>query len=132
MKKQICLSLLSFFLITACSHDNDYDNDNLSDGTWKIALFTDSGNDETTDFNGYSFVFGEGGILVAIKNSASQTGTWSRGSNDFNIDLGAKTDTNKPLGELTDNWDIISVSATEIKLQDDNPSSAEFLTFQKN
>jgi len=132
MKNQlICLSFVSMFLITSCSRDNN-NNDNVEAGTWRVTLFTDSGNDETSDFSGYTFTFGDGGVLTAAKSGSSKTGTWSKSSNDFNIDLGTKTDSNKPLGELTDNWDIISVTDNEIKLQDDNPSSGEFLTFQKN
>ncbi|MBL7740032.1 MAG: hypothetical protein JNK14_12515 [Chitinophagaceae bacterium] len=105
-----------------------------SSGTWRVTLFTDSGNDETSDFAGYTFTFSNSGTVTAQKNSTSQTGTWSinSSSNKFNIDLGAKTDANKPLGELTDDWLILSVSNTEIRLGDDNPASNEFLTFTKN
>lgn len=131
MKNQLIrLSLFSVLFITACSRDNN-NNSNPSDGTWRVTLFTDSGNDETSDFSGYTFVFGTGGVLT-VSGGSSKTGAWSKTSSDFNIDLGEKSDSNKPLGELTDNWDIISVSDTEIKLQDDNPASAEFLTFKKN
>lgn len=107
-------------------------NNNISNGTWRITLFTDSGNDETGDFSGYSFTFGDNGVLTATKAGSSKTGTWNNNNNDFNIDIGEKTDSNKPLGELTDDWDIISKSSMEIKLKDDNNASAEFLTFQKN
>lgn len=131
MKNQlICLCLISAFFISACNRDND-NNGNPSEGTWRVTLFTDSGNDETSDFTGYTFVFGSNGVLT-VSGSSAKTGTWSQTSSDFNIDLGEKSDSNKPLGELTDDWDIISVSDTEIKLQDDNPASAEFLTFKKN
>jgi hypothetical protein len=127
----ICLSLASIILVSSCNRDNNYGNE-PADGTWRVTLFTDSGNDETADFSGYTFTFGSNAVLTAVKSGSSKTGTWSQGSGDFNIDLGDKTDANKPLGELTDNWEIISVSDTEIKLQDDNPASAEFLTFKKN
>lgn len=131
MKNQLTgLCLISAFFISACSRDNN-NNGNPSDGTWRVTLFTDSGNDETSDFTGYTFVFGTNGVLT-VSGSSPKTGTWSQTSSDFNINLGDKSDSNKPLGELTDDWDIISVSATEIKLQDDNPASAEFLTFKKN
>jgi hypothetical protein len=104
-----------------------------SSGTWRVTLFTDSGNDETADFNGYSFTF-SGSTVTAVKNGTSKSGAWSvnSSSNKFNIDLGPKDNTNKPLGELTDDWKIISYTATEIKLTDDNAASNEFLTFTKN
>jgi hypothetical protein len=106
----------------------------VTSGTWKVTLFTDSGNDETSDFNGYTFTFTDGGTLTAVKNGITKTGTWSvnNSSNKFNIDLGAKVDSNKPLGELTDDWKILSNTETVIRLTDDNSSSNEFLTFTKN
>ena len=113
------------------SGDNSNPTQNVTAGSWKVTLFTDSGNDETTDFAGYTFVFNSNGVLNATKNSVTQNGTWSSGSGKFNIDLGPKDNTNKPLGELTDDWIIISSSATELKLKDDNSSSAEHLTFTK-
>jgi hypothetical protein len=106
----------------------------VTSGTWKVTLFTDSGNDETSDFAGYTFTFSDAGTLTALKNGVTKTGTWSvnNSSNKFNIDLGPKVDTNKPLGELTDDWKIISNTETVIRLTDDNASSNEFLTFTKN
>ena len=137
--------ILQFFLLTSiilvsasCSRNSD----NLSvnpgqavvSGTWRVSLFKDSGNDETIDFAGYSFTFNTGGVLTVVKSSNTQNGTWNinSSSNKFSIDLGAKVTGNLPLGELTDDWKILSSSATEIKLGDDNPSSNEFLTFTKN
>lgn len=130
--KLIAATLILSVLTASCSRSLDNPNNVVVDGTWKVTLFTDSGNDETSDFSGYSFVFNNNGIVTATKSGASQNGTWSTGSNRFRIDLGPKADTNKPLGELTDDWKIISTSGTEIKLTDDNAASNEFLTFTKN
>jgi len=134
MNRRLVLLVLPFFIFFFSCHksdDNNNSNTNISQGTWRVTLFTDSGNDETSDFSGYSFTFGSGDVLTAQINTTSQAGTWNRGS-DFNIDLGPKSDSNKPLGELTDNWKIISITSSEIKLTDDNASSNEFLTFTKN
>ena len=127
-----CFFLFSILLLISCKKDNNNSNNNISNGNWRVTLFTDSGNDETSDFSGYSFTFGNNGVLTATKAGSSKTGTWSNPGNEFNIDLGEKSDSNKPLGELSDDWDIISKTSTEIKLKDDNDASAEFLTFQKN
>ena len=101
-------------------------------GNWRVALFSDSGNDETSDFAGYTFNFGSAGVVTVTRNGNTVTGTWSlnSGSRKFHINLGPKIDSN-PLGELTDDWEIIEVSNTQIRLTDDNPASAEFLTFAK-
>lgn len=103
-------------------------------GTWKVSLFSERGNDETSDFAGYTFTFKTDGSLLAVKNGSTTTGTWSlaNSSTQFNINLGPKSDLNKPLGELTDDWKVLSNTTTEIKLTDDNASSAEFLTFSRN
>ena len=105
----------------------------VTSGSWKVTLFTDSGNDETSDFTSYTFSFNSSGTLSAVKNGITTNGTWSvnNSSNKFNIDLGSKVDSNKPLGELTDDWKILSNTETIIRLTDDNASSNEFLTFTK-
>ena len=137
MKRQLVKFALvcSVLLVSACHKSDDNtggsNGGDVTSGTWHVTLFTDSGNDETSDFSGYSFAFNSNGSLDAVKSGTSKTGTWSSGSK-FNIDLGAKTDGNKPLGELTDDWHIISITSNEIKLGDDNPASGEFLTFSKN
>ena len=138
MKTRFLSFLLAAIIVSASSCLTGSTDSNtgqiVSSGTWRVTLFTDSGNDETSDFNGYSFTFSDGGTITAVKNGVTKTGTWSisNSSSKFNIDLGAKVDANKPLGELTDDWKIISSSETVIRLTDDNSSSNEFLTFTKN
>ncbi|UPK68691.1 lipocalin family protein [Chitinophaga filiformis] len=136
-------SLLPAILFSACmlscSKDNNdpaptVDRDAPTTGTWRVTLFTERGTNETSDFDGYTFTFDSNGSALASKNSTNRNGTWSINSSatEFNLDFGAKGDANKPLGELTDDWKIISVTATEIKLKDDNDASDEFLTFNQD
>jgi hypothetical protein len=138
MKTRILSSLLIAMTVFASScltgGSDSTTGQVVTSGTWKVTLFTDSGNDETSDFAGYTFTFTDGGTLSAVKNGVTKTGTWSvnNSSNKFNIDLGPKIDSNKPLGELTDDWKILSNTETVIRLTDDNASSNEFLTFTKN
>lgn len=136
MKKQFSIAAIAIFLLASCTSTNNSSDAGqvATSGSWRITLFTDSGNDETSDFSGYSFTFSTSGSVTAVKNGVSQTGSWSvnTSSNKFNIDLGPKVDTNKPLGELTDDWKIISVSETVIQLEDDNAASNERVTFTKN
>lgn len=139
MKTGIISSLLMMVIVfaTSCLSTDSSDSNTsqvVTSGTWKVTLYTDSGNDETSDFAGYSFTFTDGGTLTVVKSGTTKTGTWSvsSSSNKFNINLGPKDNTNKPLGELTDDWKIISTSDTVIRLTDDNTTSNEFLTFTKN
>ena len=139
MKKITSSTVIGFslLLLTACSRSNSVTANTtqvVTSGTWSISLFTDNGNDETSNFTGFRFAFNTNGILSVQKNSITQSGTWSvdETSNIFNIDLGPKDNTNQPLGNLTDNWLIISKSNNLISLMDNNPSSNELLYFIRN
>lgn len=139
MKKKIFAGLVAlvFFLNSSCDSNSGTSpnpGQQISSGTWRVTLFTDNGNDETSDFAGYNFSFNSGGVLTAVKVTVTQNGTWSfnSSSNKFTIDMGPNTVANKPLGELTDDWKVLSSSDTEIRLQDDNPAKNEFVTFTKS
>ncbi len=127
--------LLSF---TSCQRSNDNSNNTAvqnqqtaASGTWRVSSFTEPGDDKTADFSGYSFSFNNG-TITAVNAGITKNGTLSITSTRFIIDMGPKNSSNKPLGELTDDWRIISISGTEIKLTDDNTTSQEFVTFTKN
>lgn len=129
------LFLLSIILLGACSSRSDNNAPgSVPEGTWRVTLFSERGSNETGDFAGYTFTFAANGTATAAITGGGKSGSWSLNSSHtrFNIDFGAKSDANEPLGELTDDWQVISITNTEIKLTDDNTSSAEFLTFSKN
>ena len=48
-----------------------------TDGTWRISYFFDTDEDETSNFNGYTFTFGEDGTLTAVSGTTTVTGDWS-------------------------------------------------------
>lgn len=134
--------LLSFLLLAAASCSRN-SNDNLlnnvtpivTNGTWVVSLFSERGVAETGDFTGYSFVFQSDGKLVVNRGGAvAKEGSWSedRSSGKLIINLGVKDNTNKPLGQLTDDWILTAKSDTRISLTDDNASRNEILEFSKN
>lgn len=157
--KQISSILLITLLMFACSSDdsnnsND-DNGNSADqvqeiatnGMWRVSYFFDSDEDETSDFNGYIFTFGEDGTLTATKGSTSLTGTWSvqdDSSNSSSDDDGNSSDDDDfniffPVPEssdfedLNDDWDIILATTNKIELTDVSGGNGgtDFLTFTK-
>lgn len=134
MKQLVLLSLCFTAFFTACSSRSDNNPGAVTEGAWRVSHFSERGDDETGDFSGYTFTFAGNGSASAVKQGAGKSGSWSLNSTStrFSIDFGPKTDANKPLGELTDNWMVISLTDREIKLTDDNAGSAEFLTFTKN
>lgn len=153
------LLMLSFSLMSSmCSSDDDEgspnDNsqqisqieDTAESGTWRITNFNDSGQNETSDFNGYDFTFNSDGSLVATNGSNTMTGTWSvtddsnSSSDDSNDDDDIDFNIFFPVPEsndfedLNDDWDIVSTSSTRIELIDISGGNGgtDMLTFDKN
>ena len=114
--------------------------DNLKSNAWIITKYIDSADDETLHFSGYSFDFGTNNVLTASNGTNTYIGSWSITSSnssddsqddlDFNISFSAPAD----FEELTDDWDIISQSATKIQLIDISGGNGgtDYLTFERN
>ncbi len=143
--KAIGLIFLFGMLAVACNNNDDANPSNQSkieniakSGTWKITYFYDTDKEETTNFTGYNFTFGS--TLTATNGVNTHTGTWSitdSNSNDdsmddlhFNIAFTAPPD----FEDLSDDWDIIEVTETKIKLTDvsGGGGGTDYLTFEKN
>ena len=111
----------------------------VSQGTWRITKFVDSGNDETASFNGYNFTF-MNGSLSATNGSSGVTGNWSvtdsNSSDDspgdvhFNISISS----GNAFDELTEDWHFLSHSSSKIELIDESGGNGgtDYLTFEKN
>lgn len=140
--------------ITSCNKDEDDTNLNSStqdptvvintvtQGTWRVILYQDSGVDETSSFSGYTFTFEPSNVLTATNGTTNYTGTWSVTNSDSN-DGNPTNDLDFNIGfsspqlfddELTDDWDIISYTATKIQLIDISGGNGgiDYLTFEKN
>jgi hypothetical protein len=114
-------------------------------GTWRVTYFYDSDHEETGNFSGFSFTFNEDGTLVAVNGTTTVAGTWSitdnSGSssdddgnssdndNDFNIFFSSPDN----FEDLSDDWDIISISSSRIELIDVSGGNGgtDYLTFTK-
>jgi hypothetical protein len=150
MKKVTIYALLGFlfFLNTAsmCSSDDSSLN-NQSDvintatsGTWKIILYNDSDVIKTSDFAGYNFTFNSNGVLSAVGVDLTIDGTWSvtdtNSSDDSIDDLDFNIFFTSPVdfAELSDDWDIVSKTATKIELIhiSGGNGGTDYLTFEKN
>jgi len=146
---------LAFALVACSSDDNDGNQDDMSssadqvaetaqDGTWRVSNYTDDGEDETSDYNGFTFTFNSDGTLVAESASRTLTGTWSVDDSDDSSDDDAGTDDDDfniffsvseddDFDDLVDDWDIVSVTNTSIALRDvsGGDGSVDLLTFNK-
>ena len=120
-----------FFLlliISACSSDDTPNsNANLNSSqiqtivlsnTWIITNFNDSGNDETGHFKCFSFRFNSDGTLIATDGTVTHSGTWSVVNSTSGIDFNINFNLTNAFEDLNDDWDVVSVSATNISLID--------------
>ena len=140
--------MISFTMLISCSTSDD-SSDNSNDtqtvvstaqsGNWVITYYYDTDQDETSNFSGYTFTFGSNGVLTATNGGTTVTGTWSvtnRNSSDdspndlhFNIFFSSPAN----FADLSDDWEIISVTSTKIRLTDVSGGNGgtDFLTFDK-
>lgn len=153
------LLMLSFSLMSSmCSSDDDDGSPNNNNqqiaeiesaaqsGTWRITNFNDSGQNETSDFNGYDFSFNSDGSLVATNGSNTMTGTWSvtddsnsssddsNDDDDIDFNIFFPVPDSNDFEDLNDDWDIVSTSSTRIELIDISGGNGgtDMLTFEKN
>ena len=141
----VSLSLLA--LLGACSkwQSNQKQITNIStDGTWIVSSYLDDGDDETADFSTFRLTFLESGVLNAMdllsSNSNPYAGSWSitdSNSNDddnlADLDFNINFNVSNKLDDLSDDWDIVSYSDTEIKLIDVSGGNGgtDYLTLTK-
>jgi hypothetical protein len=128
-------------LMDDCDDDDDDDDNNngnaqfastITDGTWTISYFFDDAN-ETSNYNGFSFVFNANGTIAATKNGNTTTGTWTNYIDD-NEDKFELSFQNMALDELEEDWEIVEFSANEIRLKDVSGGNGgtDYLYFTKN
>jgi hypothetical protein len=82
---------------------------------WKVASYIDSGDDETSDYNGYVIDFKASNEVIATNGSNTNNGNWSvnNAGNELTLDFNGS-----PFDEFNDDWDIVSVTPNRIELRD--------------
>lgn len=125
----LLISMSALFSLASCTNDNPADlsptvvQNNVQAGAWKVTSFIDSGTDETNHFSGFTFTFDSNGTITATNNNLTYSGTWSITDNnsnddspnsdlDFNIFFNLSND----FEDLSEDWHIVSQSATRIEL----------------
>ncbi len=112
----------------------------ITEGTWKITRFIDSGDDETASYSNASLVFNSDGT-VQLTSGNTYSGTWSV-RNDSNSSDDSSDDYDlefilsipAPHESLSDDWHIENYSDSKVTLVDldhDEPSESDYLTLEK-
>jgi hypothetical protein len=151
--KTLLITPLLAILIASCSK-SDTTSDPSADlavraqmvaqSDWVVTQFTDSGSDQTANFNGYSFKFNTDGTFVAISTPETFTGTWLLSLGNSKPDDSGNISSDDKLNKLTidisgntlmkkvsHKWLVDKITTTEIWLRDDNIASNEILRFGK-
>jgi len=139
------IGIISF---TSCTKEDDPPGDDIlnqiqsdvQNGTWRIASFIDSGEDETHHFAGFNFAFNGSGVLNASNGTITYDGTWSISDSNSGDDSQDEIDFNiyfnlsNEFEDLNDDWDLVSRSDTKIELFDVSGGNGgtDYLTFEKN
>lgn len=155
MKKLILISgLFCLFMLNVasmCSSDDSSSSSSdpipvintATQGTWRITSYVDSGTDKTNHFTAYNFTFATGdvNVLTATNGTNTYTGTWSvvvDNTNDDNpssdLDFNIAFTSPANFADLTDDWDVVSYTATTISLIDVSGGNGgtDTLVFTKN
>jgi hypothetical protein len=121
MKNGFFLSLMGILLLAGCKRESALTPANaeriLEKGSWRITLFMEEGDNETSDFEGYSFVFEAGGAVAATKNGNTVPGTWSTEKDDDDLKLYLNF-TDAVLSEIADDWHILSQTDAKVEMED--------------
>ena len=131
------MTLLLLVIATASSCKKD-DSPSLVDntiqkGNWKITFFQDSGNDETSHFSGYEFIFNTDGSVTASNSNNSVSGTWMTGTDDSQSKLILNFGSTAPFDELNEDWHVLEETSTMIRCEhiSGGNGGTDYLTFEK-
>jgi len=102
----------------------------ITSGSWRINYYHESGDDHTSNFDGYTFTFSTSGTMSATNSGGTTSGTWEvddSNVNEFHMSIGSTS----PLLDLNHGWIITSQSAAEIHMKDDDLNHSEEVHFIK-
>ncbi|MBX7182972.1 MAG: hypothetical protein K1X82_12730 [Bacteroidia bacterium] len=113
---------------------------NMQVGTWRITLYSASGEDKTVQFDGYSFQFAKEGDITAVSANDNVLGSWytmdtNTGTNVLDdLIFALQFGTVNKFEDLNGAWYIGSQSATKIELNKaaGGGEGSDLVTFEQN
>lgn len=151
MKKALYSILAFAFVLTATSCSDDDDNSSgttaeevtstITSGSWRITTFSEDGVDETTNFTGYNFVFGESNTITADNGTNTYTGAWAVTDDDSDddnpsgdVDLDIIFSNPENFIDLSEDWDVIERTSSKVRLRhvSGGDGGTDYLTFERN
>jgi len=138
--KPIVLFLFTLFFFFSCSNDEKPGVDptavsqTATQGTWRISYFWDTDKDETLNFSGFNFTFSSGGVVTAVKDATTATGTWGVRVDDGVVKFDLLFTDPVDFVDLSGDWKVLERTDSRIKLEDVSGGNGgtDYLTFEKN
>lgn len=136
----VSLAMLAILSFASCSKDNsvipssvtetvtatEVDLKKPAPGNYTITKFIDTGDDETAQFNGYTFKFKANGGLVATTGTGQTfNGSWSLNSAETIMTLNISG--TAALNDLDDDdWQVVKITNKVIKITKNGPDTVVF------
>lgn len=126
--------LAGVLLLSSCKKDDSEDlsqvHYNIQNTGWTVSYYYDKDKDETSDYSGYLFHFNDDMSLTVTSGSNVVKGTYSLYEDDHMQKLEILLPETLSLGELNDDWQIISSTSSKTEMKDESGSGGtEYLTF---
>ena len=100
---------------------------NVAPGNYTVFKFIDTGDDITSDYNGYTFKFRADGVLIATTRTGTKfNGTWKliQQQTKMAIDIHGT----RALKNLSDDsWNVVSITNLKISLKKPGPDRVIFV-----
>lgn len=97
----------------------------INPSVYIVTRFIDNGQDQTAEFNGYTFQFFANGGLLASFGETNVTGTWSLDSTETVLSIDISGTGN--LNDIDDdNWNVIRITNNGFRIQKSGPDVVIF------
>ncbi len=136
LSKLLVVAGLFMMAFASCKKDDNSSSPSSSvvtQGQWKVTLFSENGVVETSKFSNYVFTFTSNGTVSAVRSGSTVNGSWSDGNDDSQKKLNMNFASPVDFTEISDDWHILQESSSKIELEDVSGGNGgtDLLTFEK-
>ncbi len=104
----------------------------ITQGAWRVTVYTDKGVNQLSWFSDYSFTFSNG-TVKAVKTGSTVTGTYAAGNDDSKVKFILNFGSVSLFNELNEDWLVLEQTVTKLRLQhvSGGNGGTSVLTFEK-
>jgi hypothetical protein len=136
LSKILVIAGLFMMAFASCKKDDNSSSPSsnmVTQGQWKVTLFSENGVVETSKFSNYVFTFSSNGTVSAVRSGSTVNGSWSDGNDDSQKKLIMNFASPADFTEISDDWHILQETSSKIQLEDVSGGNGgtDLLTFEK-